>query len=131
MLKKRRRIKKESIGKTLISEGKISEDDFSRISAYILGIPFVDLNEKRLDLDTLSLIPEPIARKHNLIAFKKTDIELEVAMLDTDDLSEIDFIKKKTGLKILPRLTNVASIKSGILQYQKKSQGRFWRYYKE
>ncbi|MEI8337748.1 MAG: GspE/PulE family protein [bacterium] len=116
---------KTSIGKVLISEGKISEDDFSRISAYILGIPFVDLSDKRLDLETLSLIPEPIARKHNLIAFKKTDSELEVAMLDTDDLSEIDFIKKKTGLRILPRLTNVSSIKSGILQYQKSLKADF------
>ncbi|MEI6478659.1 MAG: GspE/PulE family protein, partial [bacterium] len=123
--KKEAEEKGETIGKTLISEGKISEDDFSRISAYILGIPFVDLDEKKLDLNTLSLIPEPIARKHNLIAFKKTDTELEVAMLDTDDLSEIDFIKKKTGLKILPRLTNVASIKAGILQYQKSLKADF------
>ncbi len=123
--KKESEEKNQSIGKVLISEGKISEDDFSRISAYILGIPFVDLNEKKLDLDTLSLIPEPIARKHNLIAFKKTETELEVAMLDTDDLSEIDFIKKKTGLRILPRLTNVESIKSGILQYQKSLKADF------
>ena len=33
-------------------------------------------------------------------------------MLDTDDLAAIDFIKKKTQLKILPRLTDVASIKA-------------------
>ncbi|MFA6463541.1 MAG: GspE/PulE family protein [Candidatus Paceibacterota bacterium] len=123
--KKESEEKKESIGKILISEGKINEDDFSRISAYILGIPFVDLSDKKLDINTLSLIPEPIARKHNLIAFKKTDSELEVAMLDTDDLSEIDFINKKTGLRILPRLTNVASIKSGILQYQKSLKADF------
>ena len=123
--KKESEDKKQAIGKVLISEGKISEDDYSRISAYILGIPFVDLAEKKLDIDTLSLIPEPIARKHNLIAFKKTETELEVAMLDTDDLSEIDFINKKTGLRILPRLTNVVSIKSGILQYQKSLKADF------
>ena len=109
----------------MVSQQKISEDDLRRAQAYVLGIPFVDLNEKKLDLDTLSLIPEPIARKHNLIAFKKTETELEVAMLDTDDLSEIDFIKKKTGLRILPRLTNVESIKSGILQYQKSLKADF------
>ena len=33
--KKESEEKKQSIGKILISEGKISEDDFSRISAYV------------------------------------------------------------------------------------------------
>jgi type IV pilus assembly protein PilB len=39
-------------------------------------------------------------------------------MLDTDDLAAIDFIKKKTQLKILPRLTDSASIKAALKQYQ-------------
>jgi hypothetical protein len=43
-------------------------------------------------------------------------------MLDTDDLPVIDFIKKKSGLKILPRLTDVASIKSALAQYKKSLQ---------
>lgn len=41
-------------------------------------------------------------------------------MLDTDDLAAIDFIKKKTRLKILPRLTDAASIKSALKQYQQE-----------
>jgi type IV pilus assembly protein PilB len=39
-------------------------------------------------------------------------------MLDTDDLAAIDFIKKKTQLKVLPRLTDVDSIKGALKQYQ-------------
>ncbi|MEQ1561636.1 MAG: GspE/PulE family protein, partial [Nitrospira sp.] len=73
----------------------------------------------------LSLIPEPIARNHNIVAFKKTDTALEVAMLDTEDLTAIDFIKKKVGLKILPRLTDIESMKSTILQYQKSLKAEF------
>ena len=40
-------------------------------------------------------------------------------MLDTDDLSVIDFVKKKVGLKILPRLTDTESIKNSLIQYKK------------
>ncbi len=117
--------KKESIGKVLVKQGKISEDDLRRMQAYILGIPFVDLKTEKLPFEVLSLIPEPIARNHNVVAFKKTDTALEVAMLDTEDLTALDFIKKKVGLKILPRLTDVESMKSAILQYQKSLKAEF------
>ena len=40
-------------------------------------------------------------------------------------ISSIDFIKKKTGLRILTRLTNLESIKSVLLQYQKSLKDDF------
>jgi type IV pilus assembly protein PilB len=117
--------KKQSLGDILVSRGSLSEDALRRIQAYVLGIPFVNLKEHRIPLDVLALIPEPIARTHNIIAFKKTDDSLEVAMLDVEDLASIDSVQKKTGLKILPRLTDVESIKSALLQYQKSLKDEF------
>ena len=115
----------ESIGSILVKSGKISDDDFRRMQAYMLGIPFVDLKGEKLPFEVLSLIPEPIARNHNIIAFKKEKDSLEVAMLDTEDLTAIDFVKKKVGLKIMPRLTSSESIKSALLQYQKSLKAEF------
>ena len=115
----------ESLSKILVSKSKMTEDDMRRMQAYILGIPFVDLKGEKLPFEVLSLVPEPIARNHNIVAFKKTDTTLEVAMLDTEDLTAIDFIKKKVGLKILPRLTDGESMKSAILQYQKSLKAEF------
>ena len=74
------------LGDILVKAGKITPDNLRRMQAYVLGIPFVDLKGKKIPFDTLSLIPEPIARSHNIVAFKKTDVSLEVAMLDVDDL---------------------------------------------
>jgi len=108
-----------TVSEVLVSEGEISEDDLRRSHAYILGIPFVDLSNTKPDLNTLTLIPEPIARRNNIVAFRQEDSELEVAMLDTDDLAAIDFVKKKTQLRILPRLTDADSIKHMLRQYQK------------
>ncbi len=119
--------KKEGIGlgEVLISNGNLTEDEMRRIQAHILGIPFVDLTKEKIDFDILSIIPEPIARRHNIIAFKKGDNGLEVAMLDVDDLEAINFIKKKANLKISPRLTGVDSIKNALLQYQKTLKAEF------
>ena len=117
--------KKDGVGEMLVSEGKITEDNLRRMQAYVLGIPFVDLKGQKIPFDTLSLIPEPIARTHNVVAFKKTDDALEVAMLDTDDLNAIDFVQKKVRLRILPRLTDTESVRSALLQYQKSLKAEF------
>ncbi len=117
--------KKRPLGETLVSKGKFSEDDLRRMQAYILGIPFVNLKGQKLNHDILTLIPEPIARKHNIIAFEKKDDSLEVAMLDTDDLQALNSIKKKVGGKILPRLTDSESMRYALLQYQKNLQDEF------
>jgi type IV pilus assembly protein PilB len=117
--------KKVNLGEALMTAGKISEDDYRRMQAYLMAIPFVDLKMQKLSFDVLSLIPEPIARSHNIVAIKKKDDTLEVAMLDSDDLSAIDFIKKKTGLKILPRMTNTESMKAALIQYQKSLKADF------
>ena len=122
---KRAEEKKIYLGDMLVSEGKISEEDLRRTEAYLLGISFVELKGQKIDFEVLSLVPEPIARKHNIVAFKKTSSALEVAMLDTQDLTAIEFIKKKVGLKIIPRLTDKESMKSALLQYQKSLKAEF------
>lgn len=109
----------------LLGLGKITEDELARLKAYILGIPFVNLEEEKIDPKVLSVIPEPIARKHNIVSFKKSGNNLEVAMLDPEDLGTIEFIKKKANLKILPRLTNAASMKYVLAQYQKSLEAEF------
>ncbi len=106
------------VGDILIGKNAIGEDELRRTYAYILGIPFVSLAGTAIKFETLSMIPEPVARRNNIIAYSHRAEELEVAMLDTDDLAAIDFIKKKTHLKILPRLTDVVSIKAALKLYQ-------------
>lgn len=117
--------KKISIGQVLVADGKLKEDDLRRMQAYVLGLPFVELKNSKIDISILSLIPEPIARNHNIVAYKRSGDALEVAMLDGDDLGAIDFVRKKVGLRILPRLTDVESMKAVLLQYQKSLKADF------
>ncbi|MDD5750683.1 MAG: GspE/PulE family protein [Candidatus Pacebacteria bacterium] len=109
----------------LVGEHSIKQDDLVRLKAYILGIPFINLERETINPDVLKIIPEPVASSHNIIAFKKGGKNLEVAMLDPEDLKTIEFIKKKAGLRILPRLTTSQSIKNALRQYQENLQAEF------
>jgi len=116
----------QKVGDVLVSEGFISQDVLIKLEAYILGIPFVNLEKEIVAPETLKIIPEPIARSHNIIAFRKKGNNLEVAMLDPEDLRTIEFIKKKEpDLKILPRLTTPESIKNVLRQYAKTLESEF------
>lgn len=122
---------KASLHDVVLNEGILKEDELRRLEAYILGIAFVDLSRETIDPEILRVIPETIAKKHNIIAFKKTGNELEVAMLDPDDLPTIEFIKKKEGIKIKPRLTTPESIQNALKQYQKSLQAEFTDIFKK
>lgn len=116
---------KRSLADALVAGGFMSEDDLRRVESYVLGIPFVSLKGVKIDFEILSMIPEPVARNHNIIAFKKDKDTLEVAMLDTADLPAIDFVKKKVELKIQPRLTDSESMRDALRQYQKTLKDEF------
>jgi len=117
---------KKNVGDVLVSDGLISQKELIKIEAYLLGIPFINLQDETIPMEVLKIIPESIARAHNMIAFRKKDNNLEVAMLDPEDLRTIEFIKKITpSLKILPRLTTPEGIKNALSQYQETLEIEF------
>jgi len=115
----------QKVGDVLVSEGFISQEELIKMEAYILGVPFVNLEKEKIPEEVLKIIPEPIARSHNIVSFRKKENNLEVAMLDPEDLRTIEFIKKTSNLKILPRLTTPESIKNVLRQYQKTLEAEF------
>jgi type IV pilus assembly protein PilB len=117
--------KGEHLGNYLLAKKLVSDIDLRKLYAYILGIPYVDLVKNLVSPDILQIVPEPIAKKYNIVAFERDGNNLKVAMLNPEDLQTIDFIKKKTGLKIVSCLTSQESIKAVIKQYEKSLKAEF------
>jgi type IV pilus assembly protein PilB len=115
----------QTLSEYLLSSGKAKESEVKRLEAYVLGIPFIGLTKEKISAEVLSLIPESIARRYNVVAYRKHGNDLEIATLDIDNLPAIDFVKKKTGLRILPRMTDSESIKGVLQQYKKSLQAEF------
>ena len=122
---------KKRLGDFLVKEELITQEELTKLQAYILGIPFINLEKEKIKKETLQIIPEPIAKRHNIIAFNKKGKDLEVAMLNPDDLQTIEFIKKKSDLRILPRLTTSKSIENALKQYQKSLEAEFGEFIKK
>jgi len=106
------------INQILLRRGLLNEQELQNIQMKVAGVSFVDLNQQIIDPDVLMIIPEPIARQYNVIAFAKDERNLKIALSDLENLDKIDFLRKKVGLRIVPYLTNRSSLNRVLLQYQ-------------
>jgi len=116
---------KKSLGDVLLKKKIIDEIRLKKLYSYILGVPFVDISKKIISQETLQIIPEIIAKKYKIIAFEKKGKELKVAMVNPEDIQTIDFVRKKTGLKIVSCLTSEEGILEVLKQYEKSLRAEF------
>ena len=58
------------MGEVLLEKKLIDEIKLRKLYAYILGIPFVNLEKESIPTEILQIIPEPIAKKYNIVAFE-------------------------------------------------------------
>ncbi len=101
----------------LVEKKAVSDDALLALKAAILKVPVVDLREKNIPQDVLNIVPEPIAHRHKVISFAKNKDSLSLGMADPEDLQTIEFIQKKTGLKVSAYLVGKLSLDAGLSKY--------------
>ena len=98
--------------------GFISEVEIAQALADSLGVPFMDLSDYLIDLEVIKLVPEDTAKKYKAVPLFKIGDSLTVAMVDTQDISAIDEIRKKSKMgAIEPVLSTPEMIQRVIDQY--------------
>lgn len=91
-----------STERILLEHNLAPKDRIVAARAELLNVPFIKMEGKAIGADVLNLIPEPVAKRYQLIPFDKRGDELYVAMADPLDLQVIQFIEKKSGMRIKP-----------------------------
>jgi type IV pilus assembly protein PilB len=114
-----------SLEEVLERQGELSVDELRRARAHILGVPFVDLKNERINPLILSIIPEPLSRLHQVVMFRGSPDTLEAAMLDLESIKALEYVLKARKEKVLLRLTDNESMKQALVAYQKYLQELF------
>lgn len=96
----------------------VTDIDFIKAKALFLRVPFVDLETIGFSPEALTLVPESVAQKYKIVPYNldtKNKI-LSITMVNPLDLETIEFLEKKTNLKV-----NVAiSLEKQIISYVKE-----------
>ncbi len=106
----------KSVEEILVSRNLAKAEDISRARGSLLGIEYFDPNSRPIPADVLAKIPEPVARRYNLLPFQyeQDSNTLHVAMADPLDLQIIEFIERKSSAKIKPYISNPELISQAI-----------------
>lgn len=107
----------------LLEKKAVTEEALLKIKSDEFGVPIIDLRDEEIAEEVLNLVPEPIARRHQVISFAKDKTGLSLAMTDPSDLQTKEFIKKKTGLEIKVFLIGKSSLDHGLSKYHTNLEG--------
>ncbi|MBI4744049.1 MAG: Flp pilus assembly complex ATPase component TadA [Actinobacteria bacterium] len=109
------------IGRILIENSRVSEDQIAHALARQKNLPVVDLNEYNINVHAVASIPETVAKRHMVIPIDYKDGYLVLAMSNPLDVHAVDDLRVITGYDIKPVVSTETAINNAINQYLKGS----------
>ncbi|PJE65024.1 type II secretion system protein E [Candidatus Saccharibacteria bacterium CG10_big_fil_rev_8_21_14_0_10_47_8] len=106
----------------LIKEGRVSDEDFTRVTAHVNQIPYVNLNMANIGPKVLELLPQETAEYYMAVPLGSMDDKLVVAMLDAENVQAVDFLSKKIGQPLKAYAASESGIRRILKQYEKNIQ---------
>ena len=102
-----------------IATNLISEKDLTKSFAEQIDVPFIEVNAKDIEKDTLHLIPERIARQYGVVVYGVDSNGTKLlAMEDPDDIQAISFLQKQLGNDVHISIATKSNILQAIDQYR-------------
>ncbi len=99
----------------------VSDDDLASALAKYYNVPFVRLADQASSPMALGYVDKTVAERFHVFPFdyKPESSELLVAMSSPVDLAAIEFLEKKTGLRVKPAVATKEDIQNAIdLRYE-------------
>jgi type IV pilus assembly protein PilB len=85
----------------LVEQGAITPEQRARAVAERLGLEFLDLSQRRVDMAAVNLVPADVARRCELVPIaREGERTLIVAMADPANVVAIDDVEIQTGMNV-------------------------------
>lgn len=107
----------QPLRKVIVQKGLISEEDLVSFMASSMNLPHIELENYIIDPKIIELIPENLARKHQIIPLLKIGNSITCAMFDPLNLFAIDELRNKTGYDIEPAVAAEKEIRHALDEY--------------
>lgn len=101
---------RRTLGRILIEQGVLSEEDLVRVLAMQMGLEFVDLSSYPVDPTASALVSDTMARRYQALPIGWEDGKLLVAMADPSNVIALDDIRSVTRSEIRTLVTTRGGI---------------------
>lgn len=110
--------KNQNLVDVLVAERVADINYLNNVIAKALGVERIDLSASMIEKDVMKLLPEGMAREHQIILFKKEDDgTYDAAMTDPSDLATIEFLSERLKARIRPFLATAGDLNQGFSVY--------------
>ena len=106
------------IVETLINNKLISPDMVAHATAVIIGVPYVELKNIRMDQDILLKIPQEASERVLAVPLGEKDGLLVVAMVDVANVQAADYISNLVGKQVKVMMSSENGIREVLEQYK-------------
>jgi len=110
------KVTNERLGKTLIYMGLVSDKDITNILEFKLNVKRTKVSIEP-DSALISILPEDLINRHNVMPVKKEGNKLTVAMTGSLNLTAMDDIRLVTGNEVVPLIVPEEVLEQGLKKY--------------
>ncbi len=110
-----------AVDEYLIEQKLVSKTDWIQAKAKFFKIPYINLEDQASSPVALGYVDRAVAARFSLVPFNfiQASNELEVAMANPLDLPAIEFVEKKSGVKVKVYAADPDQVKDAVeLRYQ-------------
>jgi type IV pilus assembly protein PilB len=109
------------LGRTLVQLGYCTEEDIAKVVSLQNDVPFVSLEDYKIDDAASSLITPEVARRYNALPIGFENGKLLVAMMHPKDIIAIDDLRIHTGYDFQPVVCADSELTAAIERYSRTS----------
>ncbi|MBP5604863.1 MAG: Flp pilus assembly complex ATPase component TadA [Ruminiclostridium sp.] len=102
------------LGDMLFELGYVSETQLAQALSQRLKVPYIDLTTTKIETEAVKKIPEAVARKNCVLAYRIHNGRLYVATNDPVNFYIFEELKIQTGMEINAQLATKSSINEAI-----------------
>lgn len=102
----------------LVTSGKVSNEQLTKVMAHVSKVPYVNLLDAKIDPKVLELLPEEVAERYMAVPLGEMQKKLVVAMLDADNVQAVDFLSNRIGRPLKVYAASEEGIRQILHQYQ-------------
>lgn len=101
----------------LLQEKHITSEQFTKLTAQVLGIPYVNLITSKVTPAILNLLSRDVAERFMAVPLGEMEHRLAVAMLDPNNVQAVDFLSNKIGRPVKVYMASEEGIRHVLDQY--------------
>lgn len=113
-LKLQAQTKNPDLGKILVTLNFVGEREVIHAQAQEAGLPFADLDNVQPESSAINIVPDRIAKQHNVVPLKKDGGVIYLAMANPNNIEAIDAVRFASACTVKPVVAVPGAIDDAI-----------------